>query len=253
MSEVKTENQATESASAGGGSASIPVIYGTKAGMTRIYDEEGRSVTVTVINMVESTIITQVKTIDKEGYSSVQLGYKAKKAQRVNKATKGHFQKAGVPGFYHVEEFRLKPGMKVADATLTVGSSISTDFLTNGLSIDVQGTTKGKGFQGVMKVWNFGGQPATHGHSVSHRSPGSIGNRADPGRVFPGHKMAKHMGMDKQTTQNLKVVSYDAENKLLLIEGAVPGAKSWVVRITKAAKKVNAKAAAPQKAASSKK
>lgn len=230
MSDVKTENQATETT--GGASASIPVIYGTKAGMTRIFDEEGRSIPVTVISLVDNTVITQVKTNDKEGYSSVQLGYKAKKAQRVNKATKGHFQKAGAPGFYHVEEFRLPKD----DTALAVGASISTDFLTAGLSIDVQGTTKGKGFQGVMKVWNFGGQPATHGHSVSHRSPGSIGNRADPGRVFPGHKMAKHMGMDKQTTQNLKVVSYDAENKLLLVEGAIPGAKSWVVRITKARK-----------------
>ena len=247
MSDVKTENQATETT--GGAAASIPVIYGTKAGMTRVFNDEGHSIPVTVISLVENTIITQVKTTDKEGYSSVQLGYKAKKAQRVNKATKGHFQKAGVPGFYHVEEFRLKKD----DAALTVGSPISTDFLTAGLSIDVQGTTKGKGFQGVVKVWNFGGQPMTHGHSVSHRSPGSIGNRADPGRVFPGHKMAKHMGMDKQTTQNLKVVSYDAENKLLLIEGAVPGAKSWVVRITKAAKKVNAKAPVAQKAAASKK
>src|SRR5690606_16081631 len=103
------------------------------------------------------------------------------------------------------------------------------------------GTTKGKGFQGSMKVWNFGGQPASHGHSVSHRSPGSIGNRADPGRVFPGKKMAKHLGMVTQTTQNLKVVSFDPETKLLLVEGAVPGAKNWVVRITKAVKKANSK------------
>src|SRR6185503_1226512 len=122
-----------------------------------------------------------------------------------------------------------------------------SEFLKPGTFIDVQGTTKGKGFQGVVKVWNFGGQPMTHGHSVSHRSPGSIGNRADPGRVFPGHKMAKHMGMDTQTTQNLKVVSYDAENKLLLIEGAVPGAKSWTIRITKARKVTKAKGPASKK------
>ncbi|MGZ3654712.1 MAG: 50S ribosomal protein L3 [Bdellovibrionota bacterium] len=233
MSENKVENQASET----GASAVIPVIYGTKTGMTRIFDEEGRSIPVTVISLSDNTVITQVKTAEKEGYASVQLGYKAKKAQRVNKATKGHFQKAGAPGFYHVEEFRLPK----ADAALSVGAAISTDFLTPGLMIDVQGTTKGKGFQGVVKMWNFGGQPMTHGHSVSHRSPGSIGNRADPGRVFPGHKMARHMGMEKQTTQNLKVVSYDAESKLLLIEGAVPGAKSWVIRITKAAKKASSK------------
>lgn len=229
-----SENKETQAAAS---TAAIPVIYGTKTGMTRIYDEEGRSIPVTVVSLKDNTVITQVKTSEKDGYTSVQLGFKAKKAQRVNKAEKGHFQKAGAPGFYFVEEFRLPK----ADPALAVGASISTDFLTAGLMIDVQGTTKGKGFQGVVKMWNFGGQPMSHGHSVSHRSPGSIGNRADPGRVFPGHKMAKHMGMVQQTTQNLKVVSYDAENKLLLIEGAVPGAKSWTIRITKARKVAKAK------------
>lgn len=241
MSDNKVENQNTETGAKA--QVGLPVIYGVKAGMTRVYDEEGRSVPVTVVSLKEETVITQVKTSEKEGYAGVQLGFRAKKAQRVNKAEKGHFQKAGAPGFYHVEEFRLAK----ADPSAVVGAVVSTDFLTPGLVVDVQGTTKGKGFQGVMKVWNFGGQPATHGHSVSHRSPGSIGNRADPGRVFPGHKMAKHMGMDTQTTQNLKVVSYDAENKLLLIEGAVPGAKSWTVRITKAAKKANSKSKAAAK------
>jgi len=230
MSETKTENQTAAS-------AAIPVIYGTKAGMTRVYDAEGHVVPVTVISLQDNTVVTQVKGQEKEGYTGVQLGYKAKKAQRVNKAEKGHFQKAGAPGFYHVEEFRLEK----ADPALAVGAVVSTDFLSEGLDIDVQGTTKGKGFQGVMKVWNFGGQPASHGHSVSHRSPGSIGNRADPGRVFPGHKMAKHMGMDTQTTQNLKVVSYDPETKILLVKGAVPGSKNWVVRITKAKKKAASK------------
>jgi large subunit ribosomal protein L3 len=234
MSENKTENQ---EASKGAAPASLPLIYGTKSGMTRIYDEDGRAIPITVVSLAENTVITQVKTAEKEGYHSVQLGFRAKKAQRVNKATKGHFQKAGAPGFYFVEEFRLvKP-----DANLSVGASLSADFLSPGLFIDVQGTTKGKGFQGSMKVWNFGGQPASHGHSVSHRSPGSIGNRADPGRVFPGKKMAKHLGTVKQTTQNLKVFAYDAENKLLLIQGAIPGVRSSTVRITKAAKKANAK------------
>lgn len=218
----------------------LPLIYGVKAGMTRVFDEEGRSVPVTVVSLKDNTVVTQVKTGEKEGYFGVQLGFRAKKAQRVNKAEKGHFQKAGVPGFYHVEEYRLDK----ADPALSVGASISTDFLTPGLVIDVQGTTKGKGFQGSMKVWNFGGQPATHGHSVSHRSPGSIGNRADPGRVFPGKKMAKHLGTVTQTTQNLKVVSYDPETKLLLVAGAVPGNKNSVVRITKAKKKIASKAKA---------
>ncbi len=218
----------------------LPLIYGVKAGMTRVFDEEGKAVPVTVVSLKDNTVVTQVKTGEKEGYFGVQLGFRAKKAQRVNKAEKGHFQKAGSPGFYHVEEYRLDK----ADPALSVGAAISTDFLTPGLSIDVQGTTKGKGFQGSMKVWNFGGQPATHGHSVSHRSPGSIGNRADPGRVFPGKKMAKHLGTVTQTTQNLKVVSYDPETKLLLVAGAVPGNKNGVVRITKAKKKIAAKAKA---------
>lgn len=237
MSENNTENSAPEQAKA---AAAIPVIYGTKAGMTRIYEADGRSYPVTVISLKEQTIITQVKSTAKEGYDAIQLGYKVKKAQRVNKAEKGHFTKVGAPGFYHVEEYRLNK----SDPALTAGAAVSTDFLVPGLFVDVQGTTKGKGFQGVMKRWNFGGQPATHGHSVSHRSPGSIGNRADPGRVFPGHKMATHMGMDTQTTQNLKVIAFDPEEKLLLVEGAVPGAKSWVIRITKAKKKASVKAKA---------
>lgn len=229
MSE-NTENQTSAA------SAKLPVIFGVKAGMTRVFGEDGRSIPVTVVSLEHNTVVTQVKSQSKEGYDGVQLGFKAKKAQRVNKATKGHFQKAGAPGFYHIEEIRLPK----ADASLAVGASVAADFLVAGLVVDVQGTTKGKGFQGTVKVWNFGGQPATHGHSVSHRSPGSIGNRADPGRVFPGKKMSKHMGMVTQTTQNLKVVSYDAEAKLLLIEGAVPGSKNGVVRIAQARKKAKA-------------
>jgi large subunit ribosomal protein L3 len=218
----------------------LPMIYGVKAGMTRVFDADGRSVTVTVVSLKDNTVVTQVKTQEKEGYVGLQLGFRAKKAQRANKAEKGHFQKAGAAAFYHVEEYRLEK----ADPSFAVGATISTEFLTPGLMVDVQGTTKGKGFQGVMKVWNFGGSPATHGHSVSHRAPGSIGNRADPGRVFPGKKMAKHLGMVKQTTQNLKVVSYDPEAQLLLIEGAVPGSKNGVVRIAKAKKNTASKAKA---------
>jgi large subunit ribosomal protein L3 len=231
MSEAqKTEVSAAE--------VTLPVIYGRKAGMTRVFDAEGKAVPVTVISLADATKITQVKSVAKEGYDSVQLGFREKKAQRAGKASKGHFQKAGAAGFYHVEEYRLAK----ADPSLAVGASVSPSFLEAGVVVDVQGTTKGKGFQGTVKVWNFGGQPASHGHSVSHRSPGSIGNRADPGRVFPGKKMSKHMGMDTQTTQNLKVVSYDAESRLLLVRGAIPGGKNWVVRITKARKARVAKA-----------
>ncbi|MCO5144123.1 MAG: 50S ribosomal protein L3 [Oligoflexia bacterium] len=221
----------------------MPCLFGVKSGMTKFYDEEGRSIPITVISLQEDTVITQVKSKEKEGYSSVQLGFRKKKAQRVNKAEKGHFKKANAPGFYHVEEFRLQK----EDPSFVPGAVVSADFLSPGTAIDIQGTTKGKGFQGSVKVWNFRGQPASHGHSVSHRSPGSIGNRADPGRVFPGKKMAKHLGMVTQTTQNLKVVSYDADNKLLMVQGAVPGNKSWVVRITKAVKKVADKKSAGKK------
>lgn len=227
----KVEGQAEQTK--GAASLQLPVIFGEKAGMTKVFAEDGRSIPVTVISLKSDTVITQVKTSEKEGYFGLQLGFKEKKAQRVNKATKGHFQKAGAPGFYHVEEYRLAK----AEPAAAVGAVLDPSFLQAGLVVDVRGTTKGKGFQGVMKVWNFGGSPATHGHSVSHRAPGSIGNRADPGRVFPGKKMAKHMGTDTQTTQNLKVVGYDAESKLLLIEGAVPGVKSGVVKITVAMKK----------------
>lgn len=224
-----------ENSESGKTPATLPYVFGKKVGMTSVFNEEGLSIPVTVVSLVENTVVTQVKTKEKEGYCGVQIGFGKKKAQRVNSATKGHFQKAGAPGFYHIEEMRVEK----LDESIVVGASVSAEFLSPGTFIDIQGTTKGKGFQGVMKVWNFGGQPATHGHSVSHRSPGSIGNRADPGRVFPGHKMAKRMGFVKQTTQNLKVVSFDAESKLLLIEGAVPGAKNWVVRISKARKKAN--------------
>ena len=140
MSENQT-NQTEKAAS----TAVIPVIYGTKKGMTRIYDEEGRAVTVTVVSLADNTVVTQVKTAEKDGYTGVQLGFRAKKAQRVNKAEKGHFQKAGAPGFYFVEELRLAK----ADPALTTGAAVSTDFLTAGLAIDVQGTTKGKWLPGA--------------------------------------------------------------------------------------------------------
>ena len=214
-------------------------VFAKKAGMTRLYTDDGESKAVTVLSLQNDTVVTQVKSKEKDGYESVQLGFAPKKAQRVNKPTKGHFSKVGQPGFYHVEEFRLTK----ADANIATGSVLSSEFLAPGAFVDIRGITKGKGFQGVVKRWNFGGMGASHGHSVSHRSPGSIGNRADPGRVFPGKKMATHMGMDMQTTQNVKVVAYDAEKKLLLVDGAVPGNKGSIVRLTKARKKGAAKKA----------
>jgi len=214
-------------------------ILGRKVGMTRIFANDGSAVAVTVIEAGPCPVI-QKKDAATDGYNAVQIAFGEAKEKHVTKAMRGHFEKAGRGLFRNTCEIRLEEAPE-----LEVGQDLSADMFAAGEKVRVTGTTIGKGFQGVMKAWNFGGQPATHGHSVSHRSPGSIGNRADPGRVFPGHKMAKHMGTDLQTTQNLKVVSYDAESKLLLIEGAVPGAKSWTIRITKARKKANAKAKGP--------
>lgn len=232
MSENKTN---TEKAT-----VNVGCIFAVKSGMTRIYNEEGESVPVTVLSLKDENIVTQVKTKTKDGYDSIQIAFKAKKQQRTNKAERGHFQKVGAPGFYHVEEIRLAKGLD----SVSLGTVLSPEFLVEGAFIDVRSITKGKGFQGSMKRWNFGGMPATHGHSVSHRSPGSIGNRADPGRVFPGHKMATHFGTDVQTTQNLKVVAYDQENKLLLVRGAVPGFDRAVIRVAVSKKRSAAKKAA---------
>jgi large subunit ribosomal protein L3 len=232
MSE-NTTNQNAE-----GQTAALNCIYGVKAGMTRVFDSEGRQIPVTVVSLKSPTLITQVKSKAKEGYDAIQLAILPKKAQRTSAASKGHFKKVGQAGFYFVEELRLAK----ADAALVEGASIDpAGFLIENRFVDAQGWTKGKGFQGTVKMWNFGGQPASHGHSVSHRSPGSIGNRADPGRVFPGKKMSTHMGDNKQTTQNLRVVAYDAEAKVVLIEGAVPGCRNGVVRISRAVKKPNPK------------
>lgn len=227
MSETTTNQEA-------GKSASLACVYGVKAGMTRVFSEDGSQVPVTVISLDSPTLVTQVKTKEKEGYDAVQLSLLPKKAQRTGKASKGHFKAVGQAGFYFVEEFRLSK----ADASLAVGAMIDPSaFLVENTFIDARGLTKGKGFQGTVKVWNFGGQPASHGHSVSHRSPGSIGNRADPGRVHPGKKMSTHLGDEMQTTQNLRVIGYDADKKIVLIEGAVPGARNGVVRLTRAVKK----------------
>jgi len=211
--------------------------------MTRVFTEDGESVAVTVLSIKDDSVITQVKTKEKDGYSGLQVGFLPKKQQRTNKAEKGHFQKAGAPGFYYVEEIRLAKALE----NISMGTILSADFLSEGSFVDVRGITIGKGFQGSMKRWNFGGMPASHGHSVSHRSPGSIGNRADPGRVFPGKKMATHYGTDTQTTQNLKVVAYDKDQKVVLVSGAVPGFDNAVVRIAVSKKRGHKKAAAKAK------
>lgn len=205
-------------------------IFGVKAGMTQIYDKDGICIPVTVIDF-QSAVVTQVKTSDRDGYEAVQVGLFPKKSQRTTKADRGHFKKSGHPGYGHVAEVRVDAVDGVKE-----GSHLSIDFLKEGDFIDVSATSKGKGFQGVMKRHRFAGGAASHGASVCHRAPGSIGNRADPARVFPGKKMAGHMGARKVTVQNLEVVGVDRDNQLILVRGSVPGPKKGVLTIRKAVK-----------------
>lgn len=205
-------------------------IIGIKAGMTQIYNQDGDIVPVTVIDL-SPAYVTQVKTKENDGYVAVQLGMLPKKQQNTNKAEKGHFKKSGQPGFRHVTELRVDS----VDG-ITAGAIISADFCKEGDLIDVTGISKGKGFQGGMKRFNFSGNYKTHGASLSHRSLGSIGMRADPGRTFKGRPMPGHMGDEQVTVQNLKVVSIDHENKLMLVKGSIPGGKNMLVIVRKAIK-----------------
>ena len=195
-------------------------IVGRKAGMSRIFTDDGRSVPVTLIEATPNRI-TQVKTPETDGYSAVQVTAGVKRAGLVNKPESGHLAKAKVEAGRGLWELR------VADdriAEFSVGGEIKADIFEVGQVVDVEGVTKGKGFQGTIKRWNFSMGDATHGNSLSHRSPGSIGQRQTPGRVFPGKKMSGHMGAVRQSTQRLEVVRVDAERGLIAIKGAVPGA-----------------------------
>lgn len=194
-------------------------LVGRKVGMTRIFSEDGVSTPVTVLE-VEANRVAQVKTVDNDGYSAIQVTTGAKKASRVNKPAAGHFAKAGIEAGRGLWEFRLAEG---EGAELATGSEITVELFNETKLVDVTGTSKGKGFQGGIKRWNFRMQDATHGNSISHRSNGSIGQCQTPGRVFKGKKMSGHMGAEKVTTQNLELVRVDAERNLLLIKGAVPG------------------------------
>lgn len=196
-------------------------LLGQKLGMTRVFAEDGSSIPVTVLSVMNNRIV-QVKTQATDGYDSVQVTYGAKKANRVTKPLKGHYAKAGVEAGVKLHEFTLN-AEEVAQ--FTAGSAVSLDIFEAGQMVDVTGTSKGKGFSGVIKRHNFSSNRATHGNSVSHNAPGSIGQRQDPGRVFPGKRMAGHLGNVKVTTQNLEVVRVDSERGLLLIKGAVPGSK----------------------------
>lgn len=210
-------------------------ILGVKAGMTQVYTEDGSSVAVTVIDL-KPTVITQVKTKDKNGYQAIQVGIMEKRAKSATKAEQGHAKKAGAAGFYHYEEFRFADGEKM-DA-LTVGKILSPDFVKVGDMVDVTSISKGKGFQGGVKRYHMAGGYKTHGASLSHRQLGSIGNRADPAKCFKNKKMAGQMGNEKTTVQNLKVVRVDVENQLLLVHGSVPGPRSSIVTVQRAIKKM---------------
>ena len=195
-------------------------IVGRKAGMSRIFTEDGRSIPVTVIEASPNRI-TQIKTAETDGYTAVQVTAGSKRAALVNKPLSGHYAKAKVEAGRGLWEFRIED----KDAgNFEVGSEIKADIFTVGQLVDVAGITKGKGFQGTIKKYHFKMGDATHGNSLSHRSPGSIGQRQTPGRVFPGKKMAGHMGAIQQTMQNLEVVKVDAERGLIAIKGSVPGA-----------------------------
>lgn len=226
--------------------AKTPGLVGRKAGMTRVFTEAGETVPVTVIEAVPNRV-TQVRTLEADGYRAVQVAVGDRKASHTNKALTGHYAKVKVAPGKQLVEFRLK-GDDLKD--VTAGFELKVDAFEVGQVVDVTGTTIGKGFAGTMKRHNFGGLPASHGVSVSHRSPGSIGQRQTPGRVFLGKRMSGHMGQVRRTIENLKVVRIDAERNLLLVSGAVPGAEGGQVIVrpsVKAAAQLRRKRVAPAK------
>ena len=194
-------------------------IVGRKSGMTRVFTEDGVSVPVTVVEVVPNRV-TQIKEQDTDGYRAIQVTAGSRKASKVSKPEAGHFARAGVEAGVGLWEVRLDG----IDEAFEVGAELTVARFEQGQKVDVAGQSKGKGFQGGVKRWNFSMQDATHGNSLSHRAPGSLGQCQTPGRVFKGKKMAGHMGAERVTTQGLEVVRVDVERNLLLIKGAVPGA-----------------------------
>lgn len=205
-------------------------LIGRKRGMTRVFSEDGVSTPVTVIE-VEANRVSQLKTLEADGYNAIQVTVGERKASRVTKPQAGHFAKAQTAAGRKVAEFRVED-----IAELELGAELKVDLFEAGQKIDISGITKGKGFAGVVKRYGFGGGDATHGNSLSHRAPGSIGQCQTPGRVFKGKRMAGHMGDKKRTLQNLSVVRVDAERNLLLVKGSVPGATGSDVVIRPAVK-----------------
>lgn len=207
-------------------------LVGRKVGMTRIFTEDGVSIPVTVIEC-EPNRVTRVISEENDGYRALQVTTGTKKANRVNKPQAGHFAKAGVEAGRGLWEFRLNDG---EGEEIEIGGELKVDLFNEVKKVDVTGTSKGKGFQGGVKRWNFRTQDMTHGNSLSHRAPGSIGQNQTPGRVFKGKKMAGHMGAEQVTVQSLEVVRIDAERNLLLVKGAIPGATNSDVIVKPAVK-----------------
>ena len=209
-------------------------LVGRKSGMTRVFTDDGVSIPVTVIE-VEPNRVTRVKDSAGDGYSAIQVTAGEKKASHVTKAEAGHYSKAGVAAGRGLWEFRLDEGQDAPE----VGAELTVEVFEAGQKVDVTGQSKGKGFQGGVKRWNFAMQDATHGNSISHRAPGSIGQCQTPGRVFKGKKMAGHMGAEQKTIQTLEVVRVDTARNLLLIKGSVPGAPGGDVIVRPATKAKN--------------
>lgn len=199
-------------------------IIGRKVGMTQIFDEKGNVIPVTVIE-TEGNIVTQVKTTETDGYNAIQLGYGDIKDKHINKPEAGHFAKAKLANKKHLREFRLED-----ISTYKVGDEVKADIFESGEKVDVQGTTKGKGFQGVIKRHGQHRGPMGHG-SMYHRRPGSMGPTSTPGRVFPGKRLPGHMGVETVTIQNLEVVKVDLDKNVILVKGSVPGAKGSILKV----------------------
>jgi len=206
-------------------------VVGRKCGMSRVFTDDGASIPVTVVE-VDPNRITQVKSPEQDGYAALQVAVGSRRASRISKPQAGHYSRAGSEAGTCLREFRTDG----SDEVFEVGSVITVERFEEGQSVDVTGVSKGKGFAGVVKRWNFQMQDATHGNSLAHRAPGSIGQNQTPGRVFKGKKMAGHMGARNVTVQNLEVVRVDVERNLLLIKGAVPGAPGGNVIIRPAVK-----------------
>ena len=223
-------------------------LVGRKCGMTRVFTDAGETVPCTVIEVLPNRV-TQLKSVESDGYRAVQVTWAARRPQLLTKALAGHFAKASVAPGRGLVEFRVENG---ANADLKAGAELKADLFKAGDFVDVTGTTLGKGFAGTMKRHNFAGGYASHGNSLSHRAPGSIGQRQTPGRVFKGKRMSGHLGVVRRTTENLRVVEVDLDRNLLLIRGAVPGAEGGQIVVRpahKAARRAARKSITPTKAA----